>query len=128
MKKKFYLFLFVPLFLLSLIPVPSTAQNPPDIEQIVVTGKNGTGHERGGPTLVEAFLFRSMCTIYIALAYEVGTAMITVSDAGGVTVYSDIVDATQIGFTQFAAPTASGTYNLEVQSSSYYGRGQFVIE
>ncbi len=99
-----------------------------DVETIDLSVKKDPGNERGGGASVEACLFLSTNNIYIALAYEVGTAMITVSDAGGVTVYSDIVDATQIGFTQFAAPTASGTYNLEVQSSSYYGRGQFVIE
>ena len=99
----------------------------PGVEEIKMKTQNDVGDERGGFAPVEAYLFHSTNTLYIALAYSVGSATITVTDSFGTTVYTDIVDATLVGFTQFAAPTASGTYTLEVQSATYYGTGTFNI-
>ena len=98
-----------------------------DIEKISVETVNDPGDERGGTAPVEAYLFHSTNTLYIALAYSVGTATITVTDSFGTIVYTDVVDATLVGFTQFAAPTANGTYTLEIQSPTFYGIGTFNI-
>lgn len=98
-----------------------------DVEVVNMSSHNDPGNERGGFAPVEAYLFHSTNTLYIALAYSVGSATITVTDSFGTTVYTDIVDATQVGFTHFFAPTASGTYTLEVQSATYYGTGTFNI-
>ena len=98
-----------------------------DIEEINVETVNDPGDERGGTAPVEAYLFHSTNTLYIALASSVGTATITVTDSFGTIVYTDVVDATLVGFTQFAAPTANGTYTLEIQSPTFYGIGTFNI-
>lgn len=99
----------------------------PGVEEIKMKTQNDVGDERGGFAPVEAYLFHSTNTLYIALASSVGTATITVTDSFGTTVYTDIVDATLVGFTQFAAPTATGTYTLEIQSPTFYGIGTFNI-
>ena len=58
-----------------------------DIEKISVETVNDPGDERGGTAPVEAYLFHSTNTLYIALASSVGTATITVTDSFGTTVY-----------------------------------------
>lgn len=99
----------------------------PGVEEIALKTENDPGDDRSGSAPVEAYLVHSTNTLYIALAYSVGTATITVKDASGTVVYSDVVNATLVGFTQFAAPNATGTYTLEVQSATYYGIGTFNI-
>lgn len=101
-------------------------QNP-DITEINFETSNDLGDARGGFAPVEAYLFRSANTLYISFAYSVGTATITVSDSFGMAVYTEVVDATLVGFTTFAAPTAPGSYTLEVRSASYTGKGTFDI-
>lgn len=127
MKKLFSIFLFS--LLVSFVPGTTQAISVSDagIEEILMETGNDSGRDRGGVTPVEAYLFHSTNTLYIALASSVGTATITVTDSFGTTVYTDTVDATLVGFTQFAAPTANGTYTLEIQSSTFYGIGTFNI-
>ena len=120
--------LFIVMFsIVSFDGMHATPVEDPGVEEITMKMENDDGHDRSGSAPVEAYLFHTTNTLCVSLAYSVGTATITVTDSFGATVYTAMVDATQVGFTQFAAPTATGTYTLEVQSATYYGIGTFDI-
>lgn len=97
----------------------------PGTEEIDLETSNDPGDDRGGIVPVRAYL--AFPNISIVLGSTVGVATVSVKDAIGTTVYLDVIDATQVSFTQFAAPTTPGTYTLEIQSLTYYGIGTFSI-
>lgn len=127
MKRCLYCFLSVLLYVAFGCGVMATPAYNPGVEEIALKTENDPGDDRSGSAPVEAYLVHSTNTLYIALASSVGTATITVTDSFGTIVYTDVVDATLVGFTQFAAPTANGTYTLEIQSPTFYGIGTFNI-
>lgn len=98
-----------------------------DREVIDLSYANEQGDDRSGAEPVKACLYHSTNTLYIAFVHSVGSATITVTNSDGVTVYSSVVDATLVGFTQFVAPATQGSYTLTVSSASYYGIGSFSI-
>lgn len=107
--------------------INASSVNNPGVEEITMESSKDPGDDRGGSAPVEAYLYHSSNTLYVALAYSVGMATITVSDSFGMAVYTEVVDATLVGFTTFAAPTAPGSYTLEVRSAGYTGKGTFDI-
>ena len=127
MKRYHYCFLTVLVYVAFGCGVMATPAYNPGVEEVVLKTENDPGDDRSGSAPVEAFLVRSTNTLYISLAFSVGTTTITVKNASGTVVYSDVVDATLVGFTQFTAPSTPGTYALEIQSANYYGIGLFTI-
>ena len=88
---------------------------------------NDPGDERGGTPQVGAYLCLTTHTISITMDSSVSLASITVKDVYGTVVYRDMVDASVCGFTEFIVPVASGTFSLEIRSSTYDGIGFFSI-
>ena len=99
--------------------------NPPgDDDEIIITEIPSPGGERGGAP-VRAFFVSG--DISITLAVSLGLTSITVLNSLDQTVYYTSVDASLTGTVQFAAPTTPDMYTLVIQSSSYYGVGEFTI-
>lgn len=112
------------LSVLLLTPFANAKVCPPGDEEEIIIRSQIPGDDRSLAP-VSAFLVSG--DVAINLSPSLGITSITVQDSLGQTVYYTSVDASHTNMVQFTAPTAPDTYTLVIQSSSYYGAGQFVV-
>ena len=76
---------------------------------------------------IEAYLNRADSTIEVYFNYMFGEVTVTVEDASGNTVSTQICDTDSEEVIRFAAPEAEGEYIIKIAGQDLYAEGSFAI-
>lgn len=100
-----------------------------DTEEIHIDKLIGGGIERPRSVInfIEAYLNRADSTIEVYFNYMFGEVTVTVEDASGNTVSTQICDTDSEEVIRFAAPEAEGEYIIKIAGQDLYAEGSFAI-
>ena len=100
-----------------------------DIEEIHIDKLVGGGVERprSAVELIEAYLDRTDSTIEVYFNYMFGDVTVTIEDAAGNVVTSQVCDTDADEVLLLAAPEAEGEYTIKIAGQDLSAEGVFAI-
>lgn len=129
MKKLFMLLIAICSIAVNGICNPDEGSNGPTREEILIQKSEfpPIPRPRSGVELIEAYLNRTDSTIEVYFNYMFGDVTVTIEDAAGNVVTSQVCDTDADEVLILAAPEAEGEYTIKIAGQDLSAEGVFAI-